>query len=101
MYTSLIAHRGEIPETTKQKILTLVKGVNDPIEKARLIYDFVQKKTRYISVQVGIGGWMPMLANDVDRLSYGDCKALTNYTKSLLDIAGVESYYTAVLCWKK
>jgi len=43
---------------------------------------------------VGIGGWMPMLASDVDRLSYGDCKALTNYTKSLMDAVGVESYYT-------
>ena len=96
MYHSLIKGRDQIPEATKQRVLNLVKDVDDPIEKARLIYDFVQKKTRYISVQVGIGGWMPMLANDVDRLSYGDCKALTNYTKSLLDVAGVESYYTAV-----
>ncbi|WP_298288681.1 hypothetical protein [uncultured Lutibacter sp.] len=54
----------------------------------------MQDKTRYISVQVGIGGLRPMLASDVDKLGYGDCKALTNYTKSLLDIVGVESYFT-------
>ena len=96
MYHSLIKHRETISDATKQKVNDLVKGIDDPIEKARLIYDYVQKKTRYISVQVGIGGWMPMLADDVDRLSYGDCKALTNYTKSLLDAVGVESYYTAV-----
>ncbi len=84
----------EIPETTKLKIQELVKGIDDPIEKAKIVYEFVQNKTRYISVQVGIGGWMPMLASDVDRLSYGDCKALTNYTKSLMDAVGVESYYT-------
>ena len=56
----------------------------------------MQGKTRYISVQVGIGGWKPMYASDVDRLGYGDCKALTNYTKSLLDEVGVASYYTII-----
>jgi heterodisulfide reductase subunit A-like polyferredoxin len=31
------------------------------------------KKSRYVSIQVGIG-WKPMDASDVDRLGYGDCK---------------------------
>lgn len=96
MYTNLISSRMELPETTKIKVKQLVKDVSDPIEKAKIIYAYVQNKTRYISVQVGIGGWMPMLAKDVDRLGYGDCKALTNYTKALMDIAGVESYYSAI-----
>ncbi len=94
MYDNLISSRMEIPETTKLKIQELVKGIDNPIERAKIVYEFVQNKTRYISVQVGIGGWMPMLASDVDRLGYGDCKALTNYTKSLMDAVDVESYYT-------
>ena len=96
MHHNLIANRMELPESAKLKIKNLVKGIDDPIDKAKIVYDFVQKKTRYISVQVGIGGWMPMLASDVDKLSYGDCKALTNYTKALMDEVGIESYYTAV-----
>jgi len=96
MHSNLIASRMQLPESAKINIRNLVKGLDDPIEKAKIVYDFVQKKTRYISVQVGIGGWMPMLASDVDKLSYGDCKALTNYTKALMDEVGVESYYTAV-----
>jgi len=96
MYDHLIASRTSLPDATKAKVKQLVQGVEDPIERAKIIYQYVQNKTRYISVQVGIGGWMPMLASDVDRLSYGDCKALTNYTKSLMDEAGVKSYYTAV-----
>jgi hypothetical protein len=55
----------------------------EPIMKAKLIYDYVQQKSRYVSIQVGIGGWKPMDASDVDRLGYGDCKGLTNYTKAL------------------
>lgn len=96
MYDNLIRDRMELPEKTKIIIRNLVKGIDDPIEKARIVYEYVQNRTRYISVQVGIGGWMPMLASDVDELGYGDCKGLTNYTKALMDVAGVESYYTAV-----
>lgn len=84
----------ELPEETKIEIRNLVAGETDNIEKARKIYEYVQEKTRYISVQIGIGGWKPMLASEVDALGYGDCKALTNYTKSLLEVAEIPSYYT-------
>lgn len=83
-----------IPEETKGKMKLLVGDEKDPIKKAKLIYDYVQKKVRYVSIQEGIGGWKPMPAADVDRLGYGDCKALTNYTKALLTAVDVPSYYT-------
>ncbi|MCZ8230389.1 DUF3857 domain-containing protein [Flavobacterium sp.] len=84
----------DLPPTTVSKIKELVGTEQDPIKKARIVYDFVQQKVRYISIQVGIGGWKPMLASDVDRLGYGDCKALTNYTQALLKALEVPSYYT-------
>lgn len=83
-----------LPEETISKIKNLVGTETDPIKKAKIVYNYVQNKSRYISVQVGIGGFKPMLANDVDRLSYGDCKALTNYTRALLSAVDVPSYYT-------
>jgi len=86
----------DLPEETKAKIKVVVGDEKDPIKKAKLVYDFVQKKSRYVSIQVGIGGWKPMLATDVDRLGYGDCKALTNYTKALLQAVDVPSYNTVL-----
>ncbi|HEY4616901.1 MAG TPA: DUF3857 domain-containing protein [Flavobacterium sp.] len=86
----------ELSDDTKTKMRTLVGDEKDPIKKAKLIYNYVQQKSRYVSIQVGIGGWKPMLANDVDRLGYGDCKALTNYTKALLDAVDVPSYNTVL-----
>jgi len=86
----------QINESVKAQVKKLVEGVEDPILKAEIIYEYVQNRTRYISVQVGIGGWMPINANTVHRLGYGDCKGLSNYTKTLLDVVGVEAYYTIV-----
>lgn len=96
MYSNLLSSTEEIPDATKQKIIELVKQEKDPLEIAKIIYKFVQDKTRYVSIQLGIGGWKPMLAKDVDRLGYGDCKALTNYTRSLLKAFNIPSYYAVV-----
>lgn len=84
----------ELSEETKSKMKSLVGDEKDPIKKAKLIYNYVQQKSRYVNISIGIGGWKPMLAADVDRLGYGDCKALTNYTKALLSAVDVPSYNT-------
>ena len=96
MEGALLSDVNDIPETTISRIKQLVSNEETNEAKARKIYEFVQDKVRYVSIQIGIGGWKPMPASDVDRLSYGDCKALTNYTKALLDAVGIPSYYTIV-----
>lgn len=93
---SLLKDRTQLPQKTIQEISILTSNITDTIEKVRKIYEFMQQKTRYIGVQIGIGGWQPTSAMEVDRLSYGDCKGLTNYTKALLESQGIESYYTIV-----
>lgn len=96
MNDELLQGRDDLDDGTIQYVKNLVKDVSDPLEKTRIIYKYVQENTRYISVQLGIGGWMPISALDVDRVKYGDCKGLTNYTKALLRAVGVESFYTVV-----
>ncbi len=95
-YDKLLTGRDELSQETINEVGKLTEGLTTKREKAKRIYEYVQGKTRYISVQLGVGGWMPFLASDVDRLGYGDCKALTNYTKALLDSQGILSYYTVV-----
>ncbi|KAA5826316.1 DUF3857 domain-containing protein [Algibacter amylolyticus] len=96
MYHDLIKTTHDLPASTITMIQELVKDEPDDIAKAKKIYKYVQDKVRYISVQVGIGGWKPFNASEVDRLGYGDCKALTNYTMTLLKAVGIESNYTVV-----
>jgi transglutaminase-like putative cysteine protease len=95
-YDKLLANRRELPPATVQYIKDITAGINNPKLKAKKIYEYMQGKTRYISVQVGIGGYRPFLASDVDRTSYGDCKALVNYTQALLNAVGIESWYCVV-----
>ena len=94
VYDKLLVGTETIPEATIQKVKLLVGDEKDPIEKAKIVYKFLQDRSRYVSIQLGIGGWKPMIASDVDRLGYGDCKALSNYARVLLNHVGVESFYT-------
>ena len=96
MYDKLLTGTDQIPQSTIDEVKALTTGVGDKLERAKKVYKYMQDKTRYISIQVGIGGWKPMLANDVDKLGYADCKGLTNYTKALLEAVEVPSYYTVV-----
>lgn len=65
-------------------------------EKVKKIYQYMQSKTRYIFVALGIGGWQPMMPDEVQKKGYGDCKGLSNYMKTLLDEAGIPSYYAII-----
>ena len=92
----LLMKRDELPEETILKMNSMVAETDDTIEKIQLIYDYVQQQTRYVSIQYGIGGFQPFKAKVVDEVGYGDCKALTNYTRALLRSVGIESVYTLV-----
>ncbi len=88
----LYAGRAELPAGAKQEVQRLIAGASTTREKARRLYDYLQDRTRYVSVQLGIGGWQPFDAAYVHARRYGDCKALTNYMLALLRAAGIEAY---------
>ena len=95
-YENFLKGLDQLPKSTITKMKKLTEKAETDVEKAKIIYEYVQQNTRYISIQIGLGGWRPFPAKDVDRLGYGDCKALTNYTKSLLESVGVKAYYTII-----
>ena len=96
MYNDLLKNQGKLTNNVKYEITKLTEGLISEEDKARAIHKYVQDRSRYISVQLGIGGWEPIDAQSVHNSGYGDCKGLTNYTKALMDLAGIRSYYTIV-----
>jgi transglutaminase-like putative cysteine protease len=94
--TGLLDKKDILSESTKAKMKEITSFCKNDLEKVKVVYQYMQQKTRYVSIQVGIGGWQPFDAETVDKTSYGDCKALSNYTKALLWAVGVKSYYALV-----
>lgn len=87
----LYAKTTGLPEEKKQFYRDMVKQATSDREKARILYQYMQNNMRYVSIQLGIGGWRPFPASFVDEKKYGDCKALSNYLKSALDAVGIRS----------
>lgn len=86
----------QLPALRQTEIRNLVGEVKDTLKVIETLYTYMQKRTRYVGIQQGIGGFRPFPAETVDRLGYGDCKALTNYMKSLLNCVGIASLYVRV-----
>ncbi len=92
----LIKGRDVLPDEIKKKVHELTDDNKNQKEKIFILYDFLQKNTRYISVQLGIGGWQPFEAAYVAEKKYGDCKALSNYMIALLKEAGITGKYVEI-----
>jgi hypothetical protein len=92
----LIKGRDVLPDDIKKKVHELTDHLKGDREKIFALYDFMQKNTRYISIQLGIGGWQPFEASYVAEKKYGDCKALSNYMIALLKEAGIIGKYVEI-----
>lgn len=92
----LIKDRDVLPVDIKNKVHELTDALKSDKEKIFVLYDFLQKNTRYISIQLGIGGWQPFEASYVAEKKYGDCKALSNYMIALLKEAGLKGKYVEI-----
>ena len=90
-YYNLADGTRELSPEAVAEIEKVVLGLNSDQEKIKALYNYLQDKTRYVSIQLGIGGWKPFSASYVFENEYGDCKALTNYMQAILHHFGIES----------
>ncbi len=86
----------EIPETLRATLREMTADARSDYEKIKIIYDYLRKTTRYVSIQLGIGGLKPSPASEVLKSGFGDCKALANYMQAMLEAVGIKSEYLIV-----
>lgn len=95
-YVSLTKDAGVLPDATVLKLKEMVKSTSSEKEKVKIIYKYLQQNCRYVSIQLGIGGFKPFPATFVDQKKYGDCKALSNYMQACLSAVGITSYQALI-----
>lgn len=95
MWHSSLLPSGELPDSFVGELKSATVGMGD-IEKLRYVYSFLGEHTRYVSVQLGIGGFAPELPATVLKHGYGDCKGLTCLAAAMLEAVGVKSVYSVV-----
>ena len=86
----------DLPEGFAARLKEMTASAGSDLEKVRILYDYLREQTRYVSIQLGIGGYKPFPASQVQKSGFGDCKGLSNFMQAMLRTVGVPSYYTLV-----
>ncbi|HEV2288693.1 MAG TPA: DUF3857 domain-containing protein [Candidatus Acidoferrales bacterium] len=91
-YATLEAPRAAVTDAIRAKADELVKGQTTDLAKAKIIYDYVSKNIRYVSLSFGVGRYQPHPAADVLSNQYGDCKDKATLLEALLAAEKIQSY---------
>jgi cellulose synthase operon protein C len=70
----------------------LTKSCRTDEEKARAIFYYVQDKTRYVAIELGISAYQPRPAGRTLTVQYGDCKDMATLLVALLRAAGITAH---------
>ncbi len=97
----LLQERDLLPEELKQNLQQRTANLKTPYEKIVAVYEYLGTNTRYVSIQLGLGGLQPTKAFDVYKTGFSDCKGLSNYAKAMLAVLGIPSFYTVISTEKK
>lgn len=87
----LMEGRNQLPEALRTLVQEKTAGLSTDREKINVLYRLLQERTRYVGVQLGIGGWQPFTADYVEENRFGDCKALANYMGAMLSEVSIAS----------
>jgi tetratricopeptide (TPR) repeat protein len=70
----------------------LTRGLSNPADKLRALYEFVATKCRYLSLSFGTGRLIPHPATEVLKNQYGDCKDRHTLLSALARAVGLRTY---------
>lgn len=73
---------------------TIAKNFTTDAEKAKAIFNWVQKNITYVAFEDGLGGFIPRGGESVFNKKYGDCKDMANLLYLMLNHIGIEAYHT-------
>lgn len=93
---ALLNGRDILPPDLVTKLHDMTKDIKNDREKVKIIYEYLQNNSRYVSIQLGIGGLQPIEAAKVAKNKFGDCKGLSNLMKAMLKAVDIPSNYCVI-----
>ncbi len=91
-YTKLGREALQPDPTVSALARELTKSCRTDEEKARAIFYYVQEKTRYVAIELGISAYQPRPASRTLTVQYGDCKDMATVLVALLRATGLTAY---------
>lgn len=99
--STLLEGRDVLPLGFTDKLKELVKDAKTDKEKVGILYKYLQDNFRYVSIQLGIGGFQPIEAQSTLKNKFGDCKGLTYLMKAMLGAVNINSNYCEIYSGNK
>ena len=93
---SLLKGQQELSPEFKAQLHAMTDTCRTDRSKVEVIYNYLAQTTRYVSIQLGIGGWQPFPASEVCRTGFGDCKGLSNYLCARMHEVGIPANYVVI-----
>lgn len=69
----------------------ITAGISDRRTQADALYRWVSTQIRYVSIAMGVGGYVPHLADEIIAARYGDCKDKSALLTALLHAKGIRA----------
>lgn len=95
-HSELLKGRDVLPDAIKNELHQITDTCTSVKSKLSIVYHYLESHTRYVSIQLGIGGLQPAPASEVSRTGFSDCKGLSNFMHAMLEVVGVSSFYTII-----
>jgi len=95
-FSSLDGPQAQATPEIAAKAQALVAGETDFTAKIQTLADYLQRKIRYVGIEIGIGGWQPHAASDVFHYQYGDCKDKATLLRAMLESVGIHATLVGV-----
>jgi tetratricopeptide (TPR) repeat protein len=90
-YAKLEQGRTDPTPEIRAKTDELIQGRATDLEKMQVLYSYVSKSIRYVSLSFGVGRYQPHSAGEIFANQYGDCKDKHTLLASMLQAAGIPS----------
>jgi transglutaminase-like putative cysteine protease len=88
-YWGLVREQFQADAALQATVRRVTSGIEEPRAKARAIYDWVVRNTRYVGLEFGIHGFKPYRTSQVVSRGFGDCKDKATLLVVMLQEAGV------------